>query len=258
MNVLTSLLRIAGTGATAYITARNIRDPQTRPNLLAGFQLAESGAVPFLETLSQRAASEGDDWLAERLARHAQDERRHGQVFAHALKQLNKHVIDVKSQQQRSEKSENKNRRSPFFDAYFKGFSKEELNPQHINWTVFFGSTYILELDACNDFTRMAHALPTDDPKCVSLQKGLLSVAHDEKGHAAYLREAMNRYLSPLQAMTLIDEWHSRKVDAMLAMVRGLMERQGQMPSLAQDGVPSELSDDEVKPSLATAAGDRQ
>jgi len=66
----------------------------TRPNVLAGFQLAESGSVPF-EALSQRAARR---YLACReTCKHASDETRHGQIFAHALKQLNKQVIDFKS-----------------------------------------------------------------------------------------------------------------------------------------------------------------
>ena len=52
--------------------------------------------MPFLEALRDRAQAEGNSWLAERLDRHASDERRHGQIFAHALKQLNKQVIDFK------------------------------------------------------------------------------------------------------------------------------------------------------------------
>ena len=97
MNLLTHVLHLVGSGAIAYFSASQIRDPLTRPNVLAGFQLAESGSVPFLEALSQRAATEGDTWLAEKLAKHASDENRHGQIFANALKQLNKQVIDFKS-----------------------------------------------------------------------------------------------------------------------------------------------------------------
>jgi hypothetical protein len=68
MNFLTSLLHLAGSGATAYILASNLRDPLTRPNTLAGFQLAESGSVPFLEALAKRATAEEDTWLAEKLS----------------------------------------------------------------------------------------------------------------------------------------------------------------------------------------------
>lgn len=120
MNLLTQVLHLVGSGAIAYITARNLRDRRTRPALLAGFQLAESGSVPFLEALSQRAASEGDAWLAEKLAQHAEDERRHGQIFAHALKQLNKQVIDFKATQERAMQDKQREgqatdrRRSPF------------------------------------------------------------------------------------------------------------------------------------------------
>ena len=85
MNFFTHVLHLVGSSAVAYFTATQIRDPLTRPNILAGFQLAESGSVPFLEALSQRAAAEGDTWLAEKLEKHAADESRHGRIFAHAL-----------------------------------------------------------------------------------------------------------------------------------------------------------------------------
>ncbi|RKH74865.1 ferritin-like domain-containing protein, partial [Corallococcus praedator] len=125
---LTQVLHLAGSGAVAYITARNIRDPQTRPNMLAGFQLAESGSVPMLQALSQRAAEEGDLWLSERLYRHAQDEKRHGQIFAHALKQLDKQVVDFTKL---PKKTGEQPQRSPFFDAYFEGYTSAELKPQN-------------------------------------------------------------------------------------------------------------------------------
>jgi rubrerythrin len=252
MNLLTQILHLVGSGAVAYITARNIRDSQTRPNLLAGFQLAESGSVPFLEALSQRAAAEGDTWLAEKLNRHAQDERKHGQIFAHALKQLNKQVIDFKQvPQTTAEGKPDERRRSPFFDAYFEGYSRENMSPEKIDWTVFLASTHILELDACKDFARMAHALP-DDANGVRLRKAILSIAQDEKGHAAYLLEAMERRLPHAQVTALVDEWRTRKVNALLAMVNGLIQRQGQQPSLVQDGVPAEMSEEMSGKELAT------
>ncbi|MBD2058551.1 ferritin-like domain-containing protein [Oculatella sp. FACHB-28] len=243
MNLFTQIFHLVGSGAVAYITARNMRDLQTRPNLLAGFQLAESGSVPFLEALSQRAAAEGDDWLAEKLSRHAQDERKHGQIFAHALKQLNKQVIDFKQvPQTTAEGKPDERRRSPFFDAYFEGYSRENMSPEKIDWLVFLGSTHILELDACKDFARMANALP-DDPQSVNLKKSILSIAQDEKGHAAYLLEAMERRLPHNQVIALVDEWRTRKVNALLAMVGNLIQRNGQQPSLVQDGVPAEMSE---------------
>lgn len=237
MNFLTQVLHLVGSGAVAYVTARNLRDLQTRPHLLAGFQLAESGSVPMLEALSRRAAAEGDQWLADRLAQHAQDEQRHGQIFAHALKQLNKQVIDFKSLPKPSETKSEERRRSPFFDAFFAGYSQADLKPEAIEWTVFFGSTYILELDASKDFVRMAHALPDTDTASANLKKSLLSVASDETRHAAYLREAIERYLSYPEAIALMDDWRTRKVNAMLAMVGNLLQKNGQFPSMAQDRV---------------------
>ncbi|WP_017721316.1 ferritin-like domain-containing protein [Kamptonema formosum] len=242
MNFWTHLLHLAGSGAAAYFSARNLRDPLTRPNTLAGLQLAESGSVPFLEALSQRAAREGDTWLAEKLERHAADERRHGQIFAQALKQLNKQVIDFKSLPKTDGGKQEKPKRSPFFAAYFEGYEQEQLKPDTIDWTVFFASTYILELDASKDFERMANVLPEDEPRSASLKKGMLSVAKDETGHAAYLYEAMQRRLPAAAVEREICEWRTRKVSALLAMV-GSFVRGEERPSLVQDGAPADLSE---------------
>ena len=248
MNFLTYALHLVGSGASAYMTALQIRDPLTRPNLLAGFQLAESGSVPFLETLSQRAAKEGDEWLAEKLAKHASDETRHGQMFAHALKQLNKQVIDFKSLPKTTPEGEpQERRRSPFFAAFFEGYSQEQLKPEAIDWKVFMASTYILELDASKDFARMANVLPEDEPNSRNLKKSLLSIAKDETGHATYLYEAMMRYLPAAEVQKLVDEWRTRKINALLAMVNGLLQRNGNMPSLVQDGVPAEMADEDTE-----------
>lgn len=257
MNFLTHILHLVGSSAIAYYSASTLRDPKTRPNVLASFQLAESGSVPFLKTLSERAASEGDTWLAEKLARHASDEERHGQIFAHSLKQLNKQVIDFKNLPKTTEQGKpEERRRSPFFEAYFEGYSQEDLKPQNIDWTVFMASTYILELDASKDFARMANVLPEDEPTSRNLKKSMLSVAQDETGHAAYLREAIERRLPVDTVQQLIDEWRTRKVNAMLAMVTNLVQKGGKSPSLVQDGAPTEMSNDtpEVMDSELAAA----
>lgn len=240
MNPLTQLLHLAGSGAVAYITARNLRDLKTRPDLLAGFQLAEAGAVPFLEALSQRATAEGDEWLAEKLKRHAEDERRHSQIFAHALKQLNKQVIDFNSSAKPTGKKASE-RRSPFFEAYYEGYSSADLAPQQVDWPVFFISTHILELDAGKDFVRMANALPNDSASA-NLKKGLLSIGNDEKYHAAYLLEAAQRRLSHAEVSALVDVWRSRKVNALVAMVSNLISKGGELPSLVRDGAPAEMA----------------
>jgi rubrerythrin len=245
MNFLTHILHLVGSSVVAYYSASTLRDPKTRPNVLAGFHLAESGSVPLLKTLSERAASEGDTWLAEKLARHASDEERHGQIFAHALKQLNKQIIDFKSLPKTTEDGKpDERRRSPFFEAYFEGYSQEDLKPQNIDWTVFMASTYILELDASKDFVRMANILPEDEPTSRNLKKGILSVAQDETGHAAYLREAMERRLSADVVERLIDEWRTRKVNALLAMVSNLIQKGGKSPSMVRDGAPTEASNE--------------
>lgn len=265
MNVINHILAIAGAGATAYITARNLRDINTRPNMLAGLQLAESGSVPLLETLSQRAAADGDDWLAERLHRHANDERRHGQIFASGLRNLNKQVMSQDELQQRRDQQEKNGRQqSPFFSAFFKGYSQDDLKADVIDWQVFFGSTYILELDASKDFVRMANALPTEEPHSASLRKAMLGIAQDEEGHAAYIFEAMVRRYSYFEALSLVDEWRERKTNALLAMVQGLIERQGNTPSLAKDYSPdspeavSDRASNEADDSLTSIPGSQQ
>lgn len=255
MNLLTQALHLLGSGATAYITARNLRDLQTRPDMLAGFQMAEAGAVPLLEALAERAKTEGDEWLAERLLSHAQDERRHSQIFAHALKQLNKQVIDMSSVPEKTTAGKpDERRRSPFFEAYYQDYSKADLAPSNIDWVVFFLSTHILELDASKDFVRMAEALPDSDAASMNLKKGLISIANDEKGHAAYLLEAAQRRLPYAEVNSLVDHWRERKVNALLAMVNNLVGKGGAIPSLARDGVPTEMSETESKAVELTAA----
>lgn len=240
MNLLTYVLHLVGSGAFAYYTAAQIRDSKTRPNLLAGFQLAESGSVPFLTALSERAAAEGDTWLAEKLKQHASDETRHGQIFAHGLKQLNKQVIDFRSQPQTTSKDKSQQQRSPFFAAYFEGYTPEQLKPAVIDWNVFMGSTYILELDASKDFPRMANVLPDDEPVSRNLKLGILSVAKDETTHAAYLYEAMTRRMPLTQVEELIDEWRTRKVNATFAFASNLLQGKSPNRSLVQDSIPSQ------------------
>jgi rubrerythrin len=242
MNFFTQMLHLVGSGAVAFITARNMRDPLTRPNTLASLQLAESGSVPFLEALRDRATAEGDTWLAEKLTRHANDERRHGQIFANALKQLNKQVIDFKKLPKPAENA-GEQKRNPFFDAYFEGYTQAQLKPEAIDWITFLASTYILELDASKDFVRMANVLPEDESVSANLKKGILSVASDETGHAAYLREALERRLPDGEVDAVIDSWRTRKVNAMLAMVGSFMQKSGKSPSLVQDGVPTEMAE---------------
>ena len=240
MNFSTYVMHLVGSGAMAYYSALQIRDLKTRPNVLAGFQLAESGSVPFLTKLGDRAAAEGDTWLAEKLAKHASDENKHGQIFAHALKQLNKKVIDFKSLPQNTEEKKTQQRRSPFFAAYYEGYSQEQLKPEIIDWDVFMASTYILELDASKDFTRMANVLPEDDPIARNLKLGMLSIANDETGHAAYLYEAMTRRMSAIQVQQLVDEWRTRKVNALVAFAGNMLQGNDNRSSLVQDGAPSE------------------
>ncbi|MBV8886720.1 MAG: ferritin-like domain-containing protein [Chroococcidiopsidaceae cyanobacterium CP_BM_RX_35] len=240
MNFFTHIMHLVGSAGVAYIYSSQIRDPLTRPNVLAGFQLAESGSVPFLSALSQRAAAEGDAWLAEKLTKHASDETKHGQIFAHALRQLNKQVIDFKSLPETKADKPDERRRSPFFAAFFEGYSQEQLKPDVINWQVFMASTYILELDASKDFARMANVLPEDEPVSRNLKQGMLSIAKDETAHATYLYEAMMRRLPRAEVQKLIDEWRSRKTNALLAMVSNVVQRQGKMTSLVQDRVSND------------------
>lgn len=101
-------------------------------------------------------------------------------------------------------------------------------------------STYILELDASKDFVRMANALP-NDPISENIRKGILSVAKDETGHAAYLYEAMERNLSPGEIADLVNDWRTRKVNALFAMVGNFIEKGGKLNNMARDGVPSEM-----------------
>ena len=240
MGLFTSILNTIGSGATAYILASRLRDPKTRPNTLAGFQLAESGAVPFLSKLAARAATEGDTWLAEKLTIHAEDEKRHGQIFAHGLKQLGKEVMTVEERMQKQSSQKEKNS-SPFFGKFYRDYDPASLKAEKIDWLVFMASTYILELDASKDFARMATALPEDEAKSRNLQQSIFSVAKDETRHAAYLYEAMQRRLPQAEVDTLVAQWRQRKIDAMFAMVNDMIKTGGSSRSLVKDGTPTKI-----------------
>ncbi|MUG98725.1 ferritin-like domain-containing protein [Scytonema sp. UIC 10036] len=246
MNLSSYFMHLVGSGVSAYYFAAQIRDPKTRPNVLAGFQLAESGSVPLLSGLSDRAAAEGDTWLAEKLAQHASDETKHGQIFAHALKQLNKEVIDFKNLPKNTQENKSQERRSPFFAAFFEGYSQEQLKPEVIDWDVFMGSTYILELDASKDFTRMANVLPENDPVTRNLKLGILSIAKDETGHAAYIYEAMMRRMPAASVEKLINEWRTRKTNAMLAFAGNMLQGKNNSRSMVQDAKSSETHSEVV------------
>lgn len=241
MNFFTHILNLVGSGTTAYISASQIRDPQTRPTVLAALQMSESGSVPFLEALSQRAASEGDTWLAEKLAKHADDETKHSQIFAHALKQMNKQVFADPRYSVESQAEEHN--RSPFMKAYFEGYSQEQLKANGINWLIFMANTHVLEQAASKDFVRMANVLPENEPNSRNLKKGLLSIARDETGHAAYLYEAMTRRLPVAEVQKLVNEWRTRKVNALLTMAGAFLQGSLEMPLLVQDGVTEKVSD---------------
>jgi len=246
MDFITSILNTIGSGATAYILASRLRDPQTRPNTLAGFQMAESGAVPFLTKLAARATAEGDTWLAEKLTIHAADEERHGQIFAHGLKQLGKEVKsadEMKQQSQANKKSDKAKNSSPFFAKFYRDYDPADLKAEKIDWLVFMASTYILEFDASKDFARMATALPDDEQKSRNLHQSILSVAQDETRHAAYLYEAMQRRLPQSEVDALVADWRKRKIDAMFAMVGDMIQTGGSSRSLVKDGAPTEVNE---------------
>ncbi|BAY20066.1 hypothetical protein NIES21_59360 (plasmid) [Anabaenopsis circularis NIES-21] len=235
MNLLTYIRHLAVTGAASYYISTQIRDSKTRPSILASLQLSESGSVPFLSLLGERAAREGDTWLAESLSKHALDEARHSQIFAHALKRMNKQVVDNKLQLQTTSTNKPKQQRSPFFLAYFEGYSLEELKPTLINWDVFLGSTYILEFDSSKDYRRMAKVLPDNHLETRNLKKGLLSIAQDEANHADYLYEAMMRRMPTNQVQNLVDEWRIRKVNAMFKIANSVFEKTDETLLLVQD-----------------------
>ena len=182
---------------------------------------------------------------------HAEDEKRHGQIFAHGLKQLGKQVktMDEIEQEQLQKKQKNS---GAFTDNYFRDYDSESRKAENIDWQVFMASTYILELDASKSFARMATALPDDEPKSRNLRQSILSVAKDETRHANYLYEVMQRRLSTTEVDALVADWRQRKIDAMFAMVGDMFKTGGNSRSLVKDGVPTEI-DEQPAPELVEA-----
>lgn len=211
MDLLTNTFHVVGTGAAAYYLASQICDPLTRPNILATFYLSESSSVPYLEAVKERAKSEKNQWLVAHLEDHIKAEKRHSRFFAQALKKLNKQVIDLNNLPKEE-------KRNSFFEAYFKGYSLESLQPEQIDWITFASGTYILELDSSKDYARMANVLPENklkDSTLPLLKKGLLSLAKDEASHAAYLYETLQRSLPQVRVDAIVEQWRIRKVEAM-------------------------------------------
>ena len=99
------------------------------------------------------------------------------------------------------------------------------------------GSTYILELDTSKNFARMANVLPEDEPNSRNLKQGMLSIANDETGHAAYLYGAMMRRMPAAEMQKLVNGWRTRKVKATLAVIGSCSSSDGflggVLPSLA-------------------------
>lgn len=227
MNLFTNILHILGSGATAYVLSRNIRDSQTRCNLLMRFYISEYTSVPFLEALKVRAIQENDQWLSEQLARHAADELKHSRIFAHALKQCGSEPIDFENLP-----PQKKNSSSSSFNTYFEGYSREELSPHKINWITYAGSTYILELDSGKDYARMANILPDDDPVLRKIKQGILSIAKDETRHASYCYEILTRRLPQSKVNEVVEYWRTRKVKTIWAMANKVLQNNGKMPTL--------------------------
>jgi rubrerythrin len=180
-------------------------------------QKAEFATVSYLQALSDRATAEGNAKLAEKLAKHAADEKRHSLIFAHALKKINKKFIDLPNH---THEQQLKEQRRVSFAAYYEGYTDEELNPNFIDWDVFMASTYVLELDASKEFERMANVLPEDNLTDRKLKLGMLSIVKDETYHAAYIYEAMMQRMSALQVQKLVDNWRTRKVNALIAIAK--------------------------------------
>jgi hypothetical protein len=60
--------------------------------------------------------------------------------------------------------------------------------------------------------------------------------------------------MSAADVQQLVDEWRTRKVNAMLAMIGGLLQPKGQPPNLVQEGIPQEAEETPTNvPDLAAA-----
>jgi len=60
------------------------------------------------------------------------------------------------------------------------------------------------------------------------------------------------RRMSAADVQKLVDEWRTRKVNALLAMVGSLLQRSGKTPSLVQDGVRQKSPMVALKPAPPT------
>lgn len=216
------------TGASAYFFSNSIRDSRTRPDTFATLLLSEKQTCDYLKKLKQRAISEDDDWLAERLARHAKDEKQHCQFFAGALERLEYEICeDLNSTDLGT---------TAFYVRYYEGYSLKEIEAENVDWATFFASTYVVEIDGYRDMRIMAQALPNES-NYRYLTKGLLKVASDEREHARYLYQALCRCTnSENQAKKLVEKWKVKKTKAVMALIEDSIKQamEGKKQSLTR------------------------
>lgn len=229
--------------AIQYFSTNQIRNPATRANTLARIQIGETLSVDIIGGLSIRAKREGDIWLAERLAKHSVEEGHHAHFFDTAIRKLNKQVVIPKTENVKGNSNSFWADKNPFWAIYYRGYTQAQFYPNTADWLTFMASTHILEFDSSKVFVWMANVLPDDEPTSRHLKKGLLGIAEDEAGHAAYLYEAMTRRLPVAEVEKLVEEWRMRKVSATFALIKAFLLNGGELPLLVQDaGIDQKLN----------------
>ncbi|WP_013325519.1 hypothetical protein [Gloeothece verrucosa] len=220
MDLATNILHFLATGASAYILARSIRDSSTRPDVLKRFHISESNAILYLQDLKERAMREGKEWLGEQLERHIADKNKHGEILARTLKSFDQEIVDCESLPVEEQVGS-------LFIEYFKEYPRQALTPPNIDWIVFAGSTYILELDSSKEYLYMANALPENDLVLREIKSGLIEISQDKKRNANYCYEFLTQYLSNEKVESTVDYWRTQKTKAMWSVAGQVIKKGG-------------------------------
>ncbi|ACK74051.1 conserved hypothetical protein (plasmid) [Gloeothece citriformis PCC 7424] len=220
MDLKTKILHFWATGASAYILARSIRDSSTRPNVLKRFHLSESNAILYLQDLKERAMREGEGWLEEQLEHHIADKVKHSQMLARTLKLVGQEVVDCETLPVEEQVGS-------LFIEYFKEYPRQTLTPPNIDWIVFAGSTYILEVDSSKEYLYMAKALPENELIWRGLKSEFIEISQDKKRHANYCHEMLTLRLPLEKVESTVEYWRTQKTKALWSVAGQVISKGG-------------------------------
>ena len=169
--------------ATRHYYTALVAHPQARVWYYNLYQILEGDAeVPNIESAAGRF---DDSWIEQRFERHANDERRHQQLWVDLLESRN--IFNPESIPPWANFVDMVLNRT-WFAARDKLAKQEQVHPSQL--IVMFAGMHALEVLGVQRFEIMANLHRTSDPEIATL---LDTIVKDERFHTAYTRESVLR-----------------------------------------------------------------